>query len=73
MSEIETLPCPSCGEDVKTSGGPAKMEWNSESGTKSSATEIKTCPHCGAALEREVMAGAPWRVVAGGGEAPASA
>lgn len=71
MSEIEILPCPGCGDGVQSSGGPAKVEWSSETGTKSSSTESEPCPHCGIALERDVMPGAPWRLAGGGAAAGA--
>jgi ribosomal protein S27AE len=64
MSEIETLSCPACGKGVQSSGGPAKAEWSSEAGTRASSKENKACPHCGAALVREVLPGSPWRVLA---------
>jgi predicted RNA-binding Zn-ribbon protein involved in translation (DUF1610 family) len=65
MSQIEDLPCPSCGAVVATVGGPEyriRVITPDESHDTAYNSERRSCPSCGAALERVVASGAAWRL-----------
>jgi len=56
-------PCPACGHDVPPSFDPSNAQWESESGSESSADddaaapgETFPCPHCGAPIPEIGMA-----------------